>query len=106
MVRSRGVRFLRSPARSVDHESDGRKSSPIPRPHRAQLPRRGIKPRIAARNTEQGGRLSVYRWVAERTSSSLNQFRRLRIRYERRAYILEAFLAIGCNIICFRVVVL
>jgi len=32
----------------------------------------------------------------------LHQFRRLRVRHERRADIHEAFLSIGCSLICFR----
>ena len=32
----------------------------------------------------------------------LNQFRRLAIRYERRQDIHEAFLTLGCAMICFR----
>jgi transposase len=32
----------------------------------------------------------------------LNQFRRLRVRYEKRADIHEAFLALGCILICWR----
>jgi hypothetical protein len=38
--------------------------------------------------------------VAERTLSWLNRLRRLTIRYERRADIHEAFLEIGCILIC------
>jgi transposase len=38
----------------------------------------------------------------ERTFAWLNQFRRLRIRYEKRADIHEAFLALGCVLICWR----
>ena len=49
-----------------------------------------------------GSRLGVYRWVVERTLGWLHQFRRLRVRYERRADIHEAFLSIGCSLICFR----
>ena len=62
----------------------------------------GIEPKIAKRNTEHGSGLGVYRWVVERTLSWLHQFRRLRIRYERRADIHEAFLTIGCMLICHR----
>ena len=40
--------------------------------------------------------------VVERTLRWLRQFRRLRVRYERRADIHEAFLSLGCSIICFR----
>ena len=32
----------------------------------------------------------------------MRQFRRLRVRYERRDDIHEAFLSIGCSLICFR----
>ena len=46
--------------------------------------------------------LGAYRWVVERTPGWLHQFRRLRVRYEGRADIYEAFLSLGCSIICFR----
>ena len=52
--------------------------------------------------TRGGIGLGVYRWVVERTLGWLHQFRRLRVRYERRADIHEAFLSLGCSIICFR----
>lgn len=60
----------------------------------------GIKPVLAKRRTEHGSGLGVYRWVVERTISWLHQFRRLRIRYERLPEIHEAFLSIGCALIC------
>jgi transposase len=71
-------------------------------PHRKQLLQRGIKPAIAERNAEHGSGLGIFRWVIERTISWLHQFRRLRIRYERRADIHLAFLKIGCIVICHR----
>jgi len=71
-------------------------------PHRKQLARRGIVPVIARRNTEHGSGLGAFRWVVERTISWLHQFRRLRIRYERRADIHMAFLTLGCIVICHR----
>jgi Transposase DDE domain len=40
------------------------------------------------------------RWVVERTFAWLNQSRRLRVRYEKRADIHEAFLSLGCALIC------
>ena len=43
------------------------------------------------------------RWVVERTFAWLNQFRRLRVRYEKRADIHEAFLYLGCALTCWRV---
>ena len=69
--------------------------------HRAELRRRGIRPWLAARNTEHGSGLGVYRWVIERTIGCLHKFRRLRVRFERRADIHEAFLALGCIVICY-----
>lgn len=60
---------------------------------------RGIVPLLAMRNTEHGSRLGRRRWVVERTFAWLNQFRRLRVRYEKRADIHEAFLTLGCILI-------
>ena len=71
-------------------------------PHREVLRSFGIEPVLAQRLTEHGSGLGVHRWVVERTLAWLHQFRRLRIRYERRADIHEAFLSIGCSLICFR----
>lgn len=71
--------------------------------HRDALRDVGIEPCIAKRNTEHGSGLGVFRWVVERTLSWLHQFRRLRIRYERRLDIHEAFLTIGCILICHRI---
>lgn len=72
-------------------------------PHRRELRGRGIKPFLAKRNTEHGSGLGVYRWVAERTQSWLHQFRRLRVRFDRRHDIHEAFLTLAESIICFRI---
>ncbi len=71
-------------------------------PHRRTLRARGIRPIIAKRNTEHGSHLGSERWVVERTLSWLHQYRRLRIRYERRADIHEAFLSLACSLICLR----
>jgi transposase len=70
-------------------------------PHRKQLRKRKIEPLLAERNTEHGSGLGVYRWVVERTLAWLHQFRRLRTRYDRRADIHEAFMSLGCAMICF-----
>jgi transposase len=59
-------------------------------------------PWLAKRNTEHGSGLGQRRWVVEQTFAWLNQFRRLRIRYEKRANIHEAFLSLGCALICCR----
>jgi transposase len=61
--------------------------------------RRGIRPRIARRGVESSERLGRHRWVVERTLAWLNRFRRLTVRYERRADIHEAFLTLGCILI-------
>ena len=60
----------------------------------------GILSRIARRGIDSSQRLGKYRWVIERTFSWLNRFRRLKIRYERRDDIHEAFLLLGCALIC------
>jgi transposase len=63
---------------------------------------RGITPVIAHRQTEHGSGLGTIRWVIERTFAQLHQFKRLLVRYERRAEMHEAMLAIGCCLIRFR----
>ena len=68
--------------------------------NKAALRRRGITPRIARKGVESKEKLGRHRWVVERTHSWLNRLRRLKIRYERRADIYEAFLKIGCALIC------
>jgi transposase len=70
-------------------------------PHRCALREVGIVPVLAKRRTANGSGLGVYRWVVERTLAWLHRFRRLKIRYERRDDIHEAFLKIGCILICF-----
>lgn len=72
------------------------------RAHRRWLRRRGITGRLACKGWPHGSGLGKTRWVVERTLSWLHQFRRLRIRYERRADIHQAFLTLGCAIICHR----
>ena len=71
---------------------------------REELRRRSITPRIARRGIESSERLGRHRWVVERTLAWLNRYRRLRVRYERRADIHEAFLIIGCALICWNFV--
>jgi transposase len=72
-----------------------------PRCRRA-LRSRGIIPRIARRGIESSEWLGRYRWVVERALSWLNRFRRLKVRYERRADIHLAFLQLGCALISLR----
>jgi transposase len=71
-------------------------------PHRRALRARRIAPKLAKRRMPHGSGLGRSRWVVERTLSWLHQFRRLRIRYERLAEVHEAFLTLGCALICWR----
>ena len=66
------------------------------------LQARKIKPLIARQHSRHGSGLGKQRWLVERTISWLHQHRRLRLRYERRADIHEAFLSIACSLICYR----
>ncbi len=76
------------------------KAYDIPRCRRA-LTQRHIKIRIARKGIDSSQRLGRHRWVVERTLAWLNRFRRLTIRYERRGNIHDAFLTLGCALICF-----
>lgn len=71
-------------------------------PHRQSLRIRRIHPFIAKRRTAHGSGLGKHRWVVERTFAWLHQFRRLRVRFERRPEIHEAFLRFGCALITWR----
>lgn len=63
---------------------------------------RHIQPRIARKGIESSQKLGRHRWVVERTFAWLGRFRRLVVRYERRADIHEAFLSLGCSLICWQ----
>jgi len=67
---------------------------------RSGLRARHIVPVLGVRRTKHGSGLGQFRWVVERTFAWLNQFRRLRVRYDKRAEIHEAFLSLGCALIC------
>ncbi|WP_435811664.1 transposase [Streptomyces decoyicus] len=54
------------------------------------------------RGTQHGSGLGTQRWVVEREFAHLHWFRRLRIRWEIRDDIHEAFLTLGCALICWR----
>ncbi|MBN1766015.1 MAG: IS5 family transposase, partial [Sedimentisphaerales bacterium] len=64
----------------------------------------GIKPYLAHRRVKEHSGLGVYRWVVERSLSWLHQFRRLRVCYERRDDIHEAFCIIGCILLCWNAI--
>ena len=69
-------------------------------PHRQLLRERGIKPVIARRWTAHGSGLGVHRWVVERAESWLHKHRRLKLRYEKRDDIHEAFVPLACALMC------
>ncbi|MGF6735874.1 transposase [Paraburkholderia youngii] len=91
----------------------GRRGRPLSRPRRVYADRgydhdkyrralheRSIPTSSARRGHPHGSGLGKVRWVVERTHAWLHHFRRLRIRFERRADIHEAFLKLGCCLIC------
>src|SRR3954451_20325674 len=69
-------------------------------PLRALLRWLGITPVLARRNTGHGSGLGTLRWFVERTNSWLHALGRLRRRLDRHTEIHEAFLRLGCSLIC------
>lgn len=70
--------------------------------YRRLLWARGIQPVIARRGVAHGSGLGRQRWVVERGFAHLHNFRRLRIRYERRPDLHTALLVLACSILCWR----
>ena len=70
------------------------------------LTQRGIQAMISRRNKPGGGRrrdpLGRSRWPVERTTSWINAFRRLLIRWDRKAAHHQAFYTLACCLICLR----
>ena len=95
-VRGRRGRPKRRPARVYGDRAYHSRAA------RRALHRRRIKTRVAWPHDRHGSGLGRRRWVVERTISWLHQYRRLRVRYERRADIHQALLTIGCCLICFK----
>ena len=75
------------------------KAYDLPRCRHA-LRKRRIGDRIARRGIESSERLGRHRWVVERTLAWLARFRRLVVRYERRADIHLALTTLGCALVC------
>jgi transposase len=67
---------------------------------RKPLRQRGITPFIAKRGRVHGSGLGKHRCVVEGVFSWLFNYRRLRVRYEKRDDIHSAFLILGCLLIC------
>ena len=69
---------------------------------RRALRARGIAPRIARLGIDSSERLGRHRWVVERTLAWLLGCRRLGVRYERRADLLQGLLHLACALVCVR----
>ena len=69
----------------------------------SQPHRRGIDTQLSKRRTPHGSGPGPRRWVVERKLAWLHRFRRLNMRYERRACVHEAFLMLGCSLISWNV---
>jgi len=70
--------------------------------YRTKVRQKGITPVIARRGTAHGSGLGTYRWVVEQSIALLHWFRRLRIRWEIRDDIHEAFLSLATCVITYR----
>ncbi|WP_407555473.1 IS5 family transposase [Streptomyces sp. Pv4-95] len=70
--------------------------------YRRLVRQRGIRPVIAQGGQPHGTGLGTFRYVVERTIARLHGFRRLRIRWERRDDIHEAFLGLATCLITHR----
>jgi transposase len=81
--------------RGYDHDS-----------HRVKVRALGVTPVIARRNTKNGSGLGKKRWYVERSFAWLHGYKRLRIRYERRADIHEALISVALSMICLRQLIL
>lgn len=68
--------------------------------YRRLLWKRRIKPMIARRSVAHGSGLGKVRWVVERAFAWLHQFKRLRIRYERRVDLHLGLLELACSLVC------
>jgi IS5 family transposase len=97
------IRRPRGQRRKRPEKVHADKAYDIPRCRRFLRSRR-ITIRIARKGIDSSQHLGRHRWVIERTLAWLDQFRRLTIRYERRDDIHDAFLSLGCCLICYRAV--
>ena len=68
----------------------------------AHVPQRGEESKAKKRHPSYRPR----RWVVERTHSWLNRFRKLLVRFEKKATSHEALLELACALIVFRQVII
>ncbi|MFI8837040.1 IS5 family transposase [Streptomyces afghaniensis] len=69
-------------------------------PNRQELRRRGILPVISRKGQPDIQGLGKLRYVVEQTFALLHQFKRLAVRWERRLELHDAFVSVGCSLIC------
>ena len=109
------VTMLETMVEAIPALSGGRRGRPRRRPgelyadrayhcrrRAAWLRSKGIRPQIAQRGEAHGSGLGTKRFVVERTISWLHNFGRLRVRRDRRADIHDAWVSLGCAMICLR----
>lgn len=60
----------------------------------------GVEPVFAQRGESHGSGLGRDRYVVERTIAAVHQNRRLKVRYERRSDLHQAFLTLACIKVC------
>ena len=93
-VRGKRGRPRRRPGRVLGDRAYGSRN------HRAVLRRRGVRLQAARPGDPHGSGLGAERWVVERTIAWVHANRRLKVRYDRRADIHQAFLTLACIKVC------
>lgn len=63
----------------------------------------GVEPHIRKRGTPHGSGLGKVRWVVERTVSWVKGLRRLRVRYDRRGDVVDAWATLAMAVINYRI---
>ncbi|GGK62291.1 hypothetical protein GCM10010094_23650 [Streptomyces flaveus] len=69
---------------------------------RRELRRRRIQPVISRKSAPNIKGLGKLRYVVEQSFALLHQFKRLAVRWERRLELHDAFVLLGCSLICWR----
>jgi hypothetical protein len=69
-------------------------------PHRAAVRGLGVEPHIGRRKGPPRADRRRDRYVVEQTIAAVHQNRRLKVRYEKRADIHQAFLTLACVKVC------
>lgn len=70
--------------------------------HRDELRHRRILPVISRKGSPNIKGLGKLRYVVEQTFALLHHFKRLAVRWERRAELHDAFVSLACSLICWR----